>query len=109
MRVEGFNFCAVPLEVLDNLDGGRFADVVNIGFVGNAEDADGRAVYGKLYDIEGVLEKFNGVAWHIVVDLACQAEKFVIESGTLGAFDEVVGVDGNTMTADTAGREVRHK
>ena len=55
MRIVGLDFGAMRFQVFDDLFGGGLAEIVYIGLVGDAEDADARAVERELDPVQFIL------------------------------------------------------
>ena len=70
---------SLVLKLFDHLQGGRFADIVDIGFIGRTQDETTRT----FQDLSGIVHRFQNaadhVAWHIGIDLGGQLDKAGIE------------------------------
>ena len=67
-------------QVLDHLESGGFAQIIDIGFVGETQDADSCPVERQFDGIQGVLQKLYGVGRHAVVDFPGDFQEPMIEA-----------------------------
>lgn len=91
---------AALVEEADDLGGGGFADVVDVGLIGDAEDEDAGVFEGLGVEVEGVGDLIDDVAGHGAVDFAGEFDEAGGEAELFGFEGEVEGVDGDAVPAE---------
>src|SRR5262244_404796 len=87
-------------EVLDDLEGGRLADVVDIGLVGDAQHEDGRATHRSPAIIERTGHEVDDVLGHGAVDLIGKGDELRLIAREPNLPGQIERIDGDAVPAD---------
>src|SRR5215469_7578039 len=89
---------AFPLQQLNDGQGRRFAQVIDVSFVGYAEYQDLRSVHRFLLLVQGPRDRIDDVIGHVVIDLAGQFDEAGAKVPFLGFPGKIKRVDGNAVS-----------
>ncbi len=87
-------------EEFEEFEGGTFAGVIDIFFVGHAEDADAAVADGFADIIQKVGDSADDISGHERVDFAGQFDEAGAHAIASGEPAEVEGVDGDTVSTE---------
>jgi parallel beta-helix repeat protein len=91
---------ALCSEQLDDRQGWRFAKIVYILFIGDAQDEHARTVYGFASAIQGGPHRFQHVMWHCTVDLTREFDKSHLEIPLPRLPGKIERIDWYTVPAE---------
>ena len=87
-------------EAVEEFEGGGFAHVVDVGFVGEAEEEDAAAFDGFAVVVEGAHGAVDDVLGHGAVHLSGEFDEAGVHAEFAGFPSEVEGVDGDAVSAE---------
>src|SRR5215471_2428780 len=87
-------------EVLDDLESGRLADVVDVGLVGDAQHEDGRATHRSPAIIERTRHEVDDVLGHGAVDLVGKGDELRLIARETNLPGQIERIDGDAVPAD---------
>src|ERR1019366_3958040 len=93
------NLRSVFLQQFDDGERRRLAEIVDVFFVGHAEDEKLRAIHRFLVPVQRVAYRGENVVRHVVVDLSGKLDEAGAEIKLFGLPREIEGVNGNAMPA----------
>ena len=100
---------AAPFQQQHDIQGGGFPEILDVLFIGDAQDVDVRSLHRLADVVERILDLVHHEVGHLAVNIARQLDEAGLDAGLLGLPGKIKRIDRNTMAAQARTGIERHE